>query len=80
MRDSAAELSSISIGKRGTGLPPGAIHCTGIHAITARAIWPHKTAEHWAAAAGVKARMAKYWLAGRAPSDAGKLAIIRLLD
>ena len=64
---------------RGSPLPHGAIHFTGIHAAAARGIWPRKTAEHWAAAAGVTARMAKYWLAGREVSDAGKLAIIRLL-
>jgi hypothetical protein len=52
-----------------------------IHCIVARAIWPHKTAAHWGAAAGVQERMAKYWLAGtHRVSDGGKLAIIRLLD
>ncbi|MDP2410388.1 MAG: hypothetical protein Q8M26_08885 [Pseudolabrys sp.] len=66
--------------KRGTALHPGAIHCTNIHATAARAIWPRKTAQHWAAAAGVKERMAKYWLSGHDVSDAGKLAIIRELD
>lgn len=50
------------------------------HAVVARAIWPVKTAEHWAAAASVQPRMAKYWLAGYAVSPAGKLAIIRLLE
>jgi hypothetical protein len=65
---------------RGSELPHGAIGCTRIHALIARSIWPHKTAEHWAAAAGVKPRMAKYWLAGHPVSADGKLAIIRLLD
>jgi hypothetical protein len=55
------------------------MECTGIHARAARGIWPRKTAQHWAAAAGVKERIAKYWLAGREVSDAGKLAIIREL-
>jgi hypothetical protein len=71
---------AIASRKRGSALHLGAIHCTGIHAIAARAIWPRKTALHWALAAGVKERMAKYWLAGHEVSDAGKLAIIRELD
>ncbi|WP_291854796.1 hypothetical protein [Bradyrhizobium sp.] len=59
----------------------GALECTGIYARAARGIWPRKTAEHWAAAAGVKTRIARYWLAGaRAVSDAGKLALIRELQ
>lgn len=57
----------------------GAMDCTAIPAICARAIWPRKTAENWAAAAGVKPRMAKYWLAGHEVSGNGRLAIIRLL-
>lgn len=65
---------------RGSALPHGATDCTRIHERVARAIWPKKTAECWAEAAGVKPRMAKYWLAGHVVSDAGKLAIIRLLD
>ena len=68
-----------SSAKRGNGVHPGAIHCT-VHAAAARGIWPKKTAEHWAEAAGVKPRMAKYWLAGTPVSDAGKLALIRELD
>lgn len=78
-----SSLESISIvpsmENRGIPLPRGAIHCTGIHARAARGIWPRKTAEFWAEAAGVKVRMAKYWLAGHPVSDAGKLAIIREL-
>jgi hypothetical protein len=55
--------------------------CTTFHAKVARVCWPKKTALHWAAAAGVKERMAKYWLAGTHPvSGDGKLAIIRELD
>jgi hypothetical protein len=47
----------------------------------ARAIWPKKTAANWAAAAGVKERMAKYWLAQSHPVSAdGKLAIMREID
>ena len=64
---------------RGNGLPLGATNCTTIHVRAARGIWPIKTAECWAAAAGVQPRMAKYWLAGHKVSDAGRLAIIRLL-
>jgi hypothetical protein len=64
---------------RGTPLPCGATDCTTIHAVVARAIWPSKTAEHWAAAAGVKPRMAKYWLAGSPVSADGKLPFVRLL-
>lgn len=63
---------------RGNQSSDGAADCT-VHARAARGIWPRKTAEHWAEAAGVKPRIAKYWLAGRV-SDAGKLALIRLLD
>jgi hypothetical protein len=70
-----------AIRKQGIALHRGAINCTAIHSIIARAIWPRKTAEHWAAAAGIKPRMAKYWLAGtHEVSDAGKLAIIREID
>ncbi len=80
LRTECAPSLAPSIEMRGTALHSGAIDCTGIHARAARGIWPAKTAEHWAAAAGVKIRMAKYWLAGHPVSDAGKLAIIRLLD
>jgi hypothetical protein len=61
---------------RGTQLPAGAINCTAIH--VARALWPRKTAAHWAAAAGVKERMAKYWLAGTHQVSAdGKIALAK---
>lgn len=78
------EASSIpftrAIENRRSGLPRPAIHCSGIHARAARGIWPRKTAEHWASAAGVKARMARYWLAGtHEVSDSGKLALINVL-
>lgn len=64
-------------------LPPGATDCTTstIHARVARGIWPSKTAENWALAAGVQPRMAKYWLAGTHPVSAdGILALIRVLN
>jgi hypothetical protein len=80
MGESRTEAVTTAIQKRGIVLPLGAIHCTAIHAIVARAIWPRKTAEHWAAAAGVKQRMAKYWLSGHRVSDAGKLALRREID
>lgn len=52
-----------------------------IHARAARGIWPRKTAEQWAAAAGVQPRMASYWLAGTHPVSAdGILALIRVLN
>lgn len=72
----------VSMQKRGNGLPHGATDCTTIptiHVRAARGIWEEKTAEQWAYAAGVKPRMAKYWLAGHKVSDAGRLALIRLL-
>jgi hypothetical protein len=79
MRESLREVvfSSIQNGCNSSSVDQkSAIHCT-----VARAIWPQKTAAHWAAAAGVQERMAKYWLAGtHRVSDGGKLAIIRLLD
>jgi len=72
--------SSRSTEIRGTAMPRSAPECTTIHARAARGIWPKKTAFHWAEAAGVKERLAKYWLAGRPVNEAGKLALIRLLD
>lgn len=60
-------------------LQGAAIHC--IHARAARGIWPRKTAEEWAAAAGVQPRMAAYWLAGTHEVSAdGILALIRVLN
>lgn len=50
-----------------------------IHVVVARAIWPNKTAEEWAAAAGKKPDAGKVWLRGDVSADA-KLALIRLLD
>lgn len=64
---------------RGNGLRDGATDCTSAFAkAAARGIWPDKTAEHWAVAAGVEVRMAKYWLAKRV-SLAGRVAIARLI-
>jgi hypothetical protein len=64
---------------RGIALPACATDCTTIPVRIARAIWPNKTAENWAAASGVQPRMVKYWLAGHKVSDAGRMALIRLL-
>jgi len=50
-----------------------------IHAVVARAIWPDKTAENWASAAGKKPDVGKVWLRGDVSAEA-KLALIRLLD
>jgi hypothetical protein len=79
MRTESQDIAIASMEKRGRGLPEGATDCPTIHVRAARGIWPSKTAECWAAAAGVQPRMAKYWLAGYRVSDAGRLAIIRLL-
>jgi hypothetical protein len=67
---------------RGNGFQHGAMDCTDAPTIpvrAARGIWPEKTAENWAYHAGVQPRMAKYWLSGHKVSDAGRLALIRLL-
>jgi hypothetical protein len=74
------ELEAIKT--RGNGLQDGATDCTEIPTIpvrAARGIWPEKTAENWAAAAGVQPRAVKYWLAGHKVSEAGRLALIRLI-
>lgn len=73
----APELAP-SVEKRGNNFPArGKIYPT-IHAVVARAIWPDKTAECWAAAAGKKPDVGKVWLRGEVSGDA-KLALIRLL-
>ena len=65
--------------KRGNELSQGTKNCPTIHAVVARAIWPDKTAENWAAAAGKEPSIGKVWLRGQVSGDA-KLALIRLLD
>jgi len=81
MSESLQSASALAIKNEGNRLPLGAIHCTRNFAAVARVLWPRKTASNWAAAAGVKERMAKYWLAGKYEVSAdGKLAIIRELD
>lgn len=78
--ESESVARSRAIGMRGNGLHHGAIHCTNIYVLTARARWPKKTAEHWAAAAKRKPRMAKYWLRTGILSAEAKLAIRDLFD
>lgn len=65
--------------KQVNDLPKGGNISPGIHQRVARAIWPHKTAECWAAAAGKEPDVGKVWLRGKVSGDA-KLALIRLLD
>lgn len=74
---SAPELAP-STEMRGNELPYRAKNYPTIHVIVARAIWPDKTAENWAAAAGKESSIGKVWLRGQVSGDA-KLAIIRLL-
>lgn len=77
--ESESVSGNFSTSKRGNRMHRGAIHCTTIHAAAARGIWPRKTAENWASRAGVKPRMAKYWLSGKPVSEAGKNALVREL-
>ena len=73
MSESFRQLARSAITIGGNRLPPDTIYCA-----IARLIWPDKTAANWAAASGVKERMAKYWLAGSHPVSAtGRLAIVR---
>lgn len=77
MLQSSVAAGRSSTANRGNGLHRGAIHCT--LARIAKAIWPHKTPENWAAAAGVQVRIAKYWVAGKHLSDAARIAIIKAI-
>ena len=79
MRTVSAPGLAPSTAIRGNGLPRCATDCPTIHVRAARGIWPTKTAECWADEAGVRPRMAKYWLAGHRISAAGRLALVRLL-
>ena len=79
MRESISPVEHVARQMRCSAVHSGATECTNIYVATARAKWPRKTAENWAAAAGAKPRAAKYWLKGDV-SPAGKLAIIRLFD
>ena len=79
MRDQSQGIATRAMEKRRNGLPKGATDCRTVHVRAASGIWPEKTAENWAEAAGVKPRMVQYWLAGYKVSDAGRLALIRLL-
>lgn len=64
---------------RGEKNPPRGIFYPAIHVTVARAIWPDKTREHWAAAAGRKPDAAKPWMRGDV-SEGAKLALIRILS
>lgn len=79
MREVSSPSLAPSTEMRGNGLSSRAKNYPTIHATVARAIWPDKTAECWAAAAGKGASVGKVWLRGEVSGD-GKLAIIRLLD
>lgn len=68
-----------SMEMRGSPLPRRAKNSPTIHAVVARAIWPDKTAECWAAEAGMGPSIGKLWLRGNVSAE-GKLALIRLLD
>lgn len=84
MRTEESPVAQMARRMRRSRLHSTAIDCSGNKAAAmARGRWPEKTAENWAAAAGVKPRMAAYWLAaadGSKVSDSGKLALIRELD
>jgi hypothetical protein len=80
MPNTSRVVSLEAIKMRGNGLQPHAMDCTDtIPVRAARGIWPNKTAENWAEAAGVQPRAVKYWLAGHKVSEAGRLALIRLI-
>lgn len=80
MHESLEVAAPAATAKRRNRLQRGAMDCVGIHVIVAKAVWPKKTAENWASKAGVKTRMAQYWLSGKPVSDSGKLALRKLLD
>jgi hypothetical protein len=77
MRTVSAPPLAPSTEKRATKITGRTENCP--HVIFARAYWPEKTAECWAAEAGKKPSVGKLWLRGRVSGD-GKLALIRLLD
>lgn len=76
---SPSALRAMQIGCK--PLSGAASHCSdAVLCAVARAIWPDKTAIHWAAACGVQERMARYWLAGAySVSDSGRRAIVRFI-
>lgn len=80
MRTEESPVAFTARRMRGSALHHGAKNCTtNRYVLAARAFWPDKTAENWAAVAGVKPRVAKYWLTGDV-SPTGKLAIIQQFD
>jgi hypothetical protein len=82
MRTEESPVAYVARQKRGNRIHSGEMGFTpNVYVRAARGIWTRKTAEHWAAAAGVTPRMAKFWLAGTHDvSPAGKLAIIQQFD
>lgn len=80
MRASESPVAQVARKMRASSLPRRATNCPeNIYVITARAVWPNKTAANWAAAAGKQPSIGKNWLRGDV-SEAGKLAIIHLFD
>lgn len=80
MRTKESPVAFTARRMRGNALHSGAKNCTtNRYVLAAKAFWPKKTAENWAAEAGVKPRVARYWLNGDV-SPAGKLAIIQHFD
>lgn len=76
MRSASPVLRYVSTENGCSISPASAGTCTGI-IVCARALWPDKTAEHWAAAAGCGVRTAKYWLSGTYDvSHAGVRAVL----
>lgn len=80
MRTEESPVAFTARKMRESPLPRRATDYPGnIYVVTARAVWPKKTAENWAAAAGKQPSIGKNWLRGDV-SEAGKLAIIHLFD
>lgn len=87
MRESESPVARVARSMRRSPLRLGksaAKNCgTNGYAAAATGLWPLKTAQHWADAAGRSKRAAEYWLAARSPRDVGpegQLAIRRALD
>ena len=80
MPESESPVAQMARRMRASQLPRRATNCPrNIYVVTARAVWPEKTAENWAAAARKQPSIGKVWLRGKV-SEAGKLAIIHLFD
>lgn len=80
MRESESPVAATARKMRESPLSRRATDCPrNVYVLTARAVWPKKTAVNWAAAAGKAPSIGKVWLRGKV-SEAGKLAIIHLFD